>query len=166
MEILISDTSVLVDLEFMNLTTQAFGLGYQFSVPDLLYDVELKAYQGPTLLEHGLILAELTPDELKTAIEFRRLHTGLSNPDCFALSVACSRNQLLLTGDGLMRKVARAKKITFHGVLWVLDRIEDAGHASPEKLHSELSKLNESPSCRLPQGEIVLRIERYARKCE
>ncbi|WP_209313642.1 hypothetical protein [Jannaschia formosa] len=41
MPILVSDTSVLIDIERAGLTTRIFALPHDFVVPDLLYDREL-----------------------------------------------------------------------------------------------------------------------------
>lgn len=47
MQVLVSDTSVLVDLERGNLLELAFGLSCAFAVPDLLYRRELRDQNGP-----------------------------------------------------------------------------------------------------------------------
>ena len=46
MQVLVSDTSVLVDLERGSLLEASFSLPFQFAVPDLLYERELKSYVG------------------------------------------------------------------------------------------------------------------------
>ncbi len=55
MTVLVSDVSVLIDLEHGSLLEAAFRLPFKFVVPDVLYELELKAYNGPALLELGLI---------------------------------------------------------------------------------------------------------------
>ncbi|MDG0857490.1 hypothetical protein [Roseateles puraquae] len=54
MIILVSDTSVLIDLERGGLLEPAFSCGLTMVVPDLLYDRELVAENGPFLKQLGL----------------------------------------------------------------------------------------------------------------
>lgn len=54
MIILVSDTSVLIDLERGGLLEPAFSCGLPMVVPDLLYARELEADTGPFLRTLGL----------------------------------------------------------------------------------------------------------------
>ena len=49
MIVLVSDTSVLIDLERGGLLEVAFSCGHQLVVPDLLYVLELEPENGPLL---------------------------------------------------------------------------------------------------------------------
>ena len=49
-KVLVSDTSVLIDLDRGSLVEPAFRLPFGFTVPDLLYERELKAHGGPDLI--------------------------------------------------------------------------------------------------------------------
>ena len=88
MHVLVSDTSVLVDLERGSLLEASFRLPFRFVVPDLLYERELKNYGGEELRRLGLVVEELDGDGVSRAIAYRRRAPALSLPDCFAL---CSR---------------------------------------------------------------------------
>jgi len=59
METLISDTSVLIDLEGGHFLEATLRLSFEFRVPDLLYKRELKDYNGSQLLGLGLKIASL-----------------------------------------------------------------------------------------------------------
>ena len=50
MNVLVSDTSVLVDLERGALLEASFRLPFRFTVPDLLYERELKDWRGAELI--------------------------------------------------------------------------------------------------------------------
>ncbi|MCW3618671.1 hypothetical protein K6Y76_37205, partial [Burkholderia cenocepacia] len=63
MIILVSDTSVLIDLERGGLLEAAFSCGLTMAVPDLLYERELETENGPLLRKLGLGVVALTPDE-------------------------------------------------------------------------------------------------------
>ena len=49
MKVLVSDTSVLIDLERGSLLETSFRLPFEFAVPDLLYQQELKDHGGGAL---------------------------------------------------------------------------------------------------------------------
>ena len=120
MIILVSDTSVLIDLERGGLLEPAFSCGLTMVVPDLLYARELEADNGPLLQKLGLGIVALTPDEVELAQQLRRLQPGLSLPDCFALSCAHRQDHALLSGDKLLRKEAQTRQCVVYGLLWIL----------------------------------------------
>jgi hypothetical protein len=66
--VLVSDTSVIIDLERGELLESVFQLNYQFAVPDLLFEEELKPYGGDRLLELGLRVEELDGSGVGQAI--------------------------------------------------------------------------------------------------
>jgi len=51
--VLVSDTSVLIDLERANLLEEMFLLPFEFAVPDLLYGRELAGKLGDRLMQPG-----------------------------------------------------------------------------------------------------------------
>ena len=95
MIILVSDTSVLIDLERGGLLEQAFACGLTMVVPDLLYMRELEDENGPLLRKLGLGVIALSPDEVEFAQHVRKQRPGLSLPDCFALSCARHKDHAL-----------------------------------------------------------------------
>ncbi len=157
MKILVSDTSVLVDLERANLLYACFRLPYEFAVPDLLYKKELADFGGPELIARGLRIEELTGDEVAAAQHVRWIRPMLSLPDAFAYALASSRAWRLLTGDGELRALAQVERVTFHGVLWVLDSLFDAQIAEAEIIVTGLEAIAAHPRCRLTRGDIELR---------
>lgn len=161
MKILVSDTSVLIDLERGGFLDSCFRLSVQFAVPDLLYARELADFGGPELIKRGLLVEELTPEELALAQSIRAAHPKLSLPDAFAYSLAAGRGWTLLTGDGELRALAQVKQIPFFGVLWVLDQFFDGNVVEAVALATGLQTIADHPRCRLPRAEIHLRLERY-----
>jgi predicted nucleic acid-binding protein len=159
--IVVSDTSVLIDLERGRLLDACFRLPFEFVVPDLLYKRELAQYGGPALLEKGLRTQELTGPELSLAQDVRGHRARLSLPDAFAFALAVQRHWTLLTGDGELRELAEARSIPFHGVLWVLDQIFDGTIAEAGTLVSGLEAIAGHPRCRLPRTEVNARLVRY-----
>ncbi len=62
MTILVSDTSVLIDLERGELIASAFKLSTTFAVPDVLFERELRDYGGEELVKLGLKVESLDGD--------------------------------------------------------------------------------------------------------
>lgn len=161
MPVLVSDTSVLIDLERANLLEEMFLLPFEFAVPDLLYGRELAGELGDRLVQLGLRIEELTPVELRRATTVNRLHSRLSVPDTFAFAIAESRGWGLLTGDGTLRELAIAEQIDMHGVLWLFDQLADGNFVAIDRLHGGLSMLSAHPRCRLPTSELRRRLARF-----
>ena len=161
MPILVSDTSVLVDLERGSFTTGAFRLPFEFVVPDLLYERELRRHAGPELLRLGLRVAALDGEGVLLALSYGRKRAALSMADTFALALAVRNGWTLLTGDRELRSLAAAEQVTCHGVLWLLDQMFESGVTDRRTLHSGLTVLSNHPRCRLPKGEVRARLDRW-----
>lgn len=162
MQVLVSDTSILIDLERCALLREAFSLHVEFVVPDLLYERELRDYGGPDLIALGLRVESLAENEVQRAQEYRRVNPRLALPDTFALALARDRNWILLTGDGPLRALAGTEQVECHGVLWLIDRMHSESAADVVTLHAGLERLASHPRCRLPRAEIAVRLDRLA----
>lgn len=163
MQVLVSDTSVLVDLERGSLLEASFRLPFQFAVPDLLYERELKDHGGEGLIRLGLLVEELDGNGITQALAYRRQVPALSLPDSFALALAQAHEWVLLTGDGMLRQLAHNEAVACHGVLWLLDEVQGAAAATMQELHDGLTAIARHPRCRLPHTEIHRRLTSYAR---
>lgn len=163
MLILVSDTSVLIDLERGELLEHAFSCGLIMAVPDLLYQNELEMENGLYLRELGLNVLSLSPDETEFAQSVRKVRPTLSLPDCFALSCALREGHILLTGDRNLRNEATARKAEAYGLLWLLDQMEASDEISFTLLHEGLSKIVAHPRCRLPKAEVDGRLLRWSK---
>ena len=158
MKVLVSDTSVLVDLERGSLVEPVFRLPFEFTVPDLLYERELREHGGPEFVRLGLRVEELDGNGVSLALGHLRKRRALSVPDSFALALAKTNGWMLLTGDRGLRELADEEAVRCHGVLWLLDRMFEHGVTSQEQLYVGLGKIAAHPRCRLPKGEIRKRL--------
>lgn len=161
MQVLVSDTSVLIDIQRASLLARLFSLPYDFVVPDLLYETELIEWMGPELLELGLQVTELEPHEIVQATTLKRAKAALSTPDVFAFCLAAERGWTLLTGDGALRKEAERQELSMHGVLWLFDELERHEVCELDVLRTGLETLRDHHRCRLPADEIESRLNRY-----
>jgi predicted nucleic acid-binding protein len=126
MVILVSDTSVLVDLERGGLLEAAFASGLSMAVPDLLYERELAEHNGRYLQSLGLAVVSMTPAEVALAQSLHTNRRALSLADCFALSCATRQGHTLVTADKTLRAEAESRQLTVMDQLGLFDRIADA----------------------------------------
>jgi predicted nucleic acid-binding protein len=159
--LLVSDTSVLIDLERGGLLEAIFGLPFEFAVPDLLYERELKDWNVLDLKAKGLQVLSLKSEAVELSQEYRRREPKLSLPDAFALALAKCEAHVLLAGDGSLRSLADAEGVEVHGVLWLLDRLKEHNVVNNRGLTTALSRIAAHPRCRLPTIEIKKRLEGY-----
>ena len=161
MNVLLPDTSVLIDLERGAILETIFRLPFNYAVPSLLYRMELKDYGGNALMDLGLRLEELDVKEVMLAQTYSLRLRALSVPDSFALALAKSRSWILLSGDRKLVRLAKEEEVAVHGVLWLFDRMYDEGVADGTKLFNSLRAITAHPRCRLPKAEIEKRLRIY-----
>lgn len=159
MNVLLPDTSVLIDLERVAILETIFRLPFNYAVPSLLYRMEIKDYGENALMDLGLRLEELDVKEVMLAQTYSLRLRALSVLDSFAL--AKSRYWILLSGDGKLVRLAKEEEVAVHGVLWLFDRMYDEGVADRTGLFNSLRAITAHPRCRLPKAEIEKRLRIY-----
>ena len=162
--LLVSDTSVLIDLRRGQVLDALFRLPFEFCVPDLLHVRELHNWDGPDLRSLGLQVVSLDADGVALAQRYRQREPRLSLPDAFGLAVAKTGGHTLLAGDGNLRTLALEEGVQCHGVLWVFDRLEEQQVIDSSALAVALSTIAAHPRCRLPRAEVQRRLDRYKPK--
>jgi hypothetical protein len=167
-EIIVNDSSCLIDLRKCGLLTTALLLPFRFVVALPLITAELhdfKARDWDDLKERGLEAIDLNPEQVKRAIDLMGFFPGLSSYDCFSLALAeSSKDAMLLTGDHQLRTRATTLGIEVHGVLWISDEIEKTGAMPVANLADALTHLEADPLVFLPADEVRQRIERLQRR--
>lgn len=161
MDVLISDTSVVIDLERAELIEHVFALPYRFVVPDALYEKEIKDYGGERLVALGLEVRTLTGAQVAEAQRLRSLERRISIHDSYTLSLAKAEAAILLAGDAAMRRLAEAEDVRCHGVLWVFDQLEEHRVVGAAALHAGLTRVVAHPRCWLPREAVEQRLKRY-----
>ncbi len=156
-----SDTSVLIDLDRGSLVEAVFGLPVEFVVPDLLYERELRQHGGEELRELGLRVEELNGPRVVRVLGYRGCEPSLSLVDSFALALAAENRWTLLTGDRVLRHLARPEGVDCHGLLWVLDQMVESAVVDRRTLYSGLKAIGDHPRCRLPRAEVNKRLQRW-----
>ena len=161
MNVLLPDTSVLIDLERGAILETIFRLPFNYAVPSLLYRMELKDCGGNALMDLGLRLEELDVKEVMLAQTYSLRLRALSVPDSFALALAKSRSWILLSGDRKLVRLAKEEEVAVHGVLWLFDRMYDEGVTDRTELFNSLRAITAHPRCRLPKAELEKRLRIY-----
>jgi len=159
--LLVSDTTVLIDLKRGGLLTAIFGLPFEFAVPDLLYEPEVRSWDGANLVELGLKVLSLDATAVEMAQTFRRREPRLSLPDAFAIALAEQGNHVVLAGDANLRQQADLEHVEVHGLLWVLDQLEQHRIRGNSDLVIALTQISSHARCRLPKSEVGKRLEKY-----
>lgn len=160
--IVVNDASCLIDLRKGQLLHVLLRLPYRFIVPLPIRVEELLDFtpqEWRMLEDGGLATYDLPGDEVAQVFAIKREHSGLSANDCFALVTAtCHKNGILLTGDANLRKVAIARNVRVHGVLWIIDELRAAGACEADMLISALELWRDDHAVFLPPAEIENRL--------
>lgn len=160
--VVVNDASCLIDLKKGKLLHVLLQLPYRFIVPLPIREEELldfTALEWQILEDSGLVTYDLPGEEVEQVFALKREHSRLSANDCFALvTTTCQENGILLTGDNLLRKVAAARAIRVHGVLWVIDELHAAKACDVELLVTALEIWKADQSVFLPVAEVDKRL--------
>jgi predicted nucleic acid-binding protein len=121
-QLLISDSNILIDLIVVGHIKTMFRLPYKFAVPDILYEEELKIYHSE-LLSYGLEIRSLSSETMAYAFELSAKYTQPGTNDLFALALAKECSCPLLTGDGALRQAAESEAVVLLGTIWVVEHM-------------------------------------------
>ena len=125
MEYISSDTNVWLDFVTINRLELPFKLPYIYLMNDEAVDDELlnPPSLGEDLIDRGLRKTQLAYEEFILAGQLTNKYIKLSLYDCVALAIAKVRKITLLTGDGALRKAAKAEKVEVIGTIGILDQL-------------------------------------------
>ena len=123
MQLLVSDTTIFIDLQEGRLLKTIFQLPYQWMVPDILYEEELTTYRN--LVDLGLQIGELNShSSMPYVVKLVHQYKKPSRNDCFALALAKQEQCRLLTGDKDLRKAAEKEDVTVSGTIWIVNPLK------------------------------------------
>ena len=158
MQLLVSDANVPIDMEHGNLTAPMFSMKIVFTVPDVLFEKELKARHSH-LLDFGLKIKSLSDEAVDKVMEFAAKYRQPSRIDLFALSLALAENCPLLTGDKNLRKAADQEGVRVHGTIWLVSEMLREKIIQPAVARTAFQKMRDAGS-RLPWDEVGKLLER------
>lgn len=162
MLLIISDASVLIDIEHGELTSAMFSLPWQFVVPDILFVEELEEKHGH-LIQLGLVSRSMHSDLVSEAYKLRHEYIQTSVNDLLALTLAKHENCWLLTGDKALRKVATTLNVEVHGTLWLVNQMLQQQKITVEVARVSFQCMKKSGS-RLPWNKVDKMLEEFSNK--
>ena len=164
MPTLIADSSCVIDLHKVALLLPLFDLPYTIVMPQTLLDDELFRLtdeEKRELFDRGLRTRHLDAAGLVEAERFFDRFPALAWNDCLALRMAEEIDAaILLTGDGLLRRIATGRAIEVHGVIWALDELDRLAVVEPARLAVAIQALLDDPLVFLPKHELRQRLHR------
>jgi len=141
--LLISDANIFIDMEEAELTDTLFQLPDEFAVPDILYEEELSE-QHSDLLDKGLHIKSMSGNIVMEAYNLRQKYNKPGQNDLNALAaLAKSEGCPLLTGNGDLRKAAKAEKINVMGTLWIIQRMFEERLLTKQQAAEAYEKMRE-----------------------
>jgi predicted nucleic acid-binding protein len=160
-EIVIQDTCTLFDLVDLNLLAVFFQLDLVvFTTPQVLSEVtDEKQWKEVSLFVENMRLEIDGQGSYESILEITEISPGLSFADSTVVELALRKQATVLSSDGSLRKVAAAKGLDVHGILWVIEQLCEnkllAGMHGVEKLN-EYVKINQWA----PKKEVELLIKK------
>lgn len=164
MKLLLHDANVLIDLISAGLLDITFHLPYVMETTDFVVREIVPQDQREAI--QRIINAEmLTVCTASTELvgEIVSLHDeipALSIADCSVICHALETGAVVLTGDGLLRKTAKAKLLSVHGTLWVFQQLVSDNLITPSEAINKLTDLMVK-NVRLPKQECNRMIESW-----
>ncbi|TAK76439.1 MAG: DUF3368 domain-containing protein [Gammaproteobacteria bacterium] len=152
MLLIISDASVLIDIECGELTSAMFSLSWQFAVPDTLFDEELSERHGH-LSRFGLVSKTMSGDLVAEAYGLHQKYMKPSINDMLALTLAKHEGCQLLTGDKALRDAAKELNVEVHGTIWLVEQMLKDEKITVDVARISFQRMKESGS-RLPWIEV------------
>lgn len=160
LKLLITDTSIWIDLIKRGLLDAFFELPFSIYAVDFVRDNEVIGVNWSTLAEKGLQLIELSPSEILDLYNLKQAQPCTSLPDIASYVAAIKINGILLTGDKALRSFAE-ERLEVHGLLWVIDLFVHYQILTPEDASICLELMLRDPNTRLPKDECTKRINKW-----
>lgn len=156
-KLLISDANIIIDMEVGGLIKQMFRLDYEFAVPDVLYETELKENHS-NLPKLGLRRLELQPESVAYAVELAARYRRPGRIDLMTLALAKQEQCRLLTGDQALRDAGGAEGIEVVGTIWLVGEMLRAKIVSKKDARVAYNKMKESAR-RLPWVKVEKQLQ-------
>ncbi len=146
-----------MDIVKLDLAKAFLELSFELYTTDFVF-AEMELEQQEQLLSEKLIKIGASKEDMLSIFNLTEQHIGLSYEDCSTWYFAKKMDGILVTGDGLLRKKARASGIEVKGVIYIIDQIKEQQLLST-KICIEKLKLLKELNDRLPMNEIESRIQ-------
>jgi predicted nucleic acid-binding protein len=141
MRVAVTDANIFIDVIHIELQDELFAAELEIHTTLSVLD-ELNERQQAILATHikqkQLTVHSKEPTNIPREVEANK---RLSPSDKSVFSLAIELHALILTGDGLLRKVSVSQKIEVHGIIWLLDRFIEKNLIAKNKATEQLRRL-------------------------
>ena len=145
----VADASVLIDFLSVGMETLLFNKPFECMTTDLVFQEIADQDEQDRLLSLGLEVKELSGDEVARIATLKGNNRGLSGEDLSAYILAETNEATLLTGDKLLRTLARNNRVEVHGTIWILFKLMSSRTITEEQAKDCLGRMIEKGS-RIP----------------
>lgn len=159
-KIVLNDTNIIIDLMSINMFDSLIRLPWEVHITDMVkteLEHEDQIVMAEKAIERGCLLVDSFSGEEVGEIherhEFIQKTTNLSICDCSVWYASEKHHYTVLTGDKKLRNVVEKYGIEVHGILYVIEEMQNANLLSPSDVVDILDRLQNSKS-RLPQNAI------------
>jgi predicted nucleic acid-binding protein len=156
-KLLISDANIIIDIEVGGLIKQMFRLEYEFAVPDVLYEEELKENHS-NLPKLGLKRRELQAAAIEYTVALGAKYRKPGRIDLMALALAKQEQCRLLTGDQALREAGNAEDVEVVGTIWLVGEMLNAKIITKKDARTAYNKMKEVDR-RLPWVEVEKQLQ-------
>ncbi|GAB5098527.1 PIN domain-containing protein [Caballeronia sp. HLA56] len=160
-KVYVSDTNIWIDFHHAALLDELFQLPFSLCCTDFVA-FELDTPALAPLVGRGLIVEEMSADDVRQLSKLTRLHENPSLADMSCYFLAKKSGIPLLTGDGQLRRLAINEHVEVRGALWLLDQLVESAVIETARAAGALRTMLER-NARLPEAECRLRLERWER---
>jgi len=163
-KLLISDANILIDMIAGGLLDDIFRLDYEFGLPDVLFEYELRENHAD-LPQKGLqvLVLEEAAVEDTGKLYARHRSSGVSINDCMALALARQEACPLLTGDAALRQVSILEDVEVRGTLWLMGEMMEANVVAVDRAAAAYEVMRADGS-RLPWNEVNAQIKEFRKR--
>lgn len=122
----VTDANIWINLHNADLLDAAFELEHTWRTPDIVVRDEVLTVDRDLLVDLGLDVRTLSGDELNRIATLNGRYPNPSPKDLAVLVIADVDDGIVVSGDGPLRTAAEEENLTYHGDLWILNRLVDA----------------------------------------
>ena len=161
-DVYIIDANVIFDADVGGILQELFSLGLHIITNDFVIR-EIESIPRTRLEEMGLEIRDMPGELINEILKIREHHLDLSIGDISIIVLARHTNDIILSGDGPLRKEVKRYNIQLHGTLWVLDMLVEQNILSPKDAACALRAMCDNER-RLPIEECNKRIQEWEAK--
>lgn len=169
MKIAITDACIFIDIIELGLAKTFFGLPIEIHTTLDVFN-EMNSEQKAVL--HSFIESSTLTVHILSGTDFEAIITisfprSLSNVDKTVLYLATKLDAMVLSSDKVVRNFSKGRAIEYHGILWILDQLIEAGlitkHLAANKLRELISINIMYQNNTQLMSEIFGRIDRWSK---